>query len=53
MSILSKHYQTEIAVADTESGRVDRYGKMQGIDGLGRRGLQEYLIFIWGNYHIF
>lgn len=27
LSILSKHYQTEIAVADTESGRVDRYGE--------------------------
>jgi len=28
LSILSKHYQTEIAVVDTESGRVDRFGKI-------------------------
>ena len=28
LSILSKHYQTEIAVVDTESGRIDRFGKM-------------------------
>ena len=27
LSILSKHYQTEIAVVDIETGRVDRYGK--------------------------
>ena len=27
LSILSKHYQAEIAVVDTESGRVDRFGK--------------------------
>lgn len=27
LSILSKHYQTEIAVVDTESGRVDRFGE--------------------------
>ena len=27
LSILSKHYQTEIAVVDTESGRIDRFGK--------------------------
>ena len=27
LSILSKHYQTEIAVADIETGRVDRFGK--------------------------
>ena len=24
---MSKHYQTEIAVVDIETGRVDRYGK--------------------------
>ena len=28
LSILSAHYQTEIAVVDTESGRVDRFGKI-------------------------
>ncbi|XP_066027386.1 ubiquitin thioesterase OTU1 isoform X2 [Pocillopora verrucosa] len=27
LSILSKHYQTEIAVVDIETGRVDRYGE--------------------------
>ena len=27
LSILSKHYQAQIAVVDTESGRVDRFGK--------------------------
>lgn len=29
MSILSKHYETEIAVVDIESERVDRFGKNQ------------------------
>ena len=29
LSILSKHYQTEIAVVDIESERVDRFGKTQ------------------------
>ena len=28
LSIVSNHYQTEIAVVDTESGRVDRFGKI-------------------------
>ena len=28
LSILSKHYQTEIAVVDIETGRVDRFGKI-------------------------
>jgi len=31
LSILSKHYQTEIAVVDIESGRVDRFGKTQSL----------------------
>ncbi|XP_068674999.1 ubiquitin thioesterase OTU1-like isoform X1 [Montipora foliosa] len=30
LSILSKHYQTEIAVVDTESGRIDRFGEGSG-----------------------
>lgn len=30
LSILSKHYQAEIAVVDTESGRVDRFGEGSG-----------------------
>ncbi|XP_020620581.1 ubiquitin thioesterase OTU1-like isoform X3 [Orbicella faveolata] len=30
LSILSKHYQTEIAVVDIESGRVDRFGEGSG-----------------------
>ena len=28
ISILSKHYQTEIDVVNTESGRIDRFGKL-------------------------
>ena len=31
LSILSKHYQTEIAVVDIESERVDRFGKTQSL----------------------
>jgi len=30
LSILSKYYQAEIAVVDTESGRVDRFGEGSG-----------------------
>ena len=30
ISILSKHYQTEINVVNTESGRIDQFGKPHG-----------------------